>query len=134
MSSGPPGGNGTTRCTGFEGKSCAVALVASANIHRRTAVVRLMIPPRRKTIRASPPGKSAGAIIARSADFRGRYEPGLVHSAAEQVLDREPHAPLARHPHVPRSREIAALLRGIPRAGSGAPRAAGDDAAPENGD
>src|SRR5216683_6567384 len=52
MSSGPPGGNGTTSLTGFEGKSCAAALEASANTHRRTAVVRLMIPPRRKTIRA----------------------------------------------------------------------------------
>src|SRR6266581_6294724 len=46
MSSGPPGGNGTTSLTGFEGKSCAAALEASASTHRRTAVVRLIVPPR----------------------------------------------------------------------------------------
>src|SRR5258706_7727795 len=47
MSSGPPGGKGTTRRIGLEGKSCAVALAASASTHRRIAVVRLMIPPDR---------------------------------------------------------------------------------------
>src|SRR5437879_4908967 len=68
MSSGPPGGNGTTSLTGLEGKSCAAALQASASTHRRAAVVRLMIPPRLETIRAPPPGESAPhrAIIARS--------------------------------------------------------------------
>src|SRR2546426_1035938 len=54
MSSGPPGGNGTTSLTGLEGKSCAAALQASTSTHRTAAVVRLMIPPRRETIRPSP--------------------------------------------------------------------------------
>src|SRR5882672_3003259 len=56
MLSGPPGGNGTTRRTGFEGNSCAVALAANANTHRRTAAVRLMIPPRSEDYQSSASG------------------------------------------------------------------------------
>src|SRR6267142_580882 len=39
MSSGPPGGKGTTRCTGFDGNSCAAALAASASTHTRAGTI-----------------------------------------------------------------------------------------------
>src|SRR6267378_5811933 len=132
MSSGPPGGKGTTSFTGFEGKSCAAALAASASTHRRAAVVRLMIPPRLETIRPSPSGgKRAAPGYNCPKPNWGRHDSGPRRSAKEQVLDRQPDAALARHLDVQGPRELAALLRGISRPGSGAPRAPRDDAALE---
>src|SRR5206468_1066585 len=135
MSSGPPGGKGTTSFTGFEGNSCAAALAASASTHTRTAVVRLMIPPRRETIRAPPPGESApprGYNCPKP--IWGRYDSGPRRSAKEPFLDHQSDAALARYLDVQGPREFAALLRGISRPGSGAPRAPRDDAAPEDRD
>src|SRR6267378_6196932 len=132
MSSGPPGGKGTTSRTGFKGKSCAAAFAASASTHRRTAAVRLMIPPRRETIRAPPPGESASDRGYNCPQpIGGRYDAGPRRSAKEHVLDRQSDVALARHPDVQEPRELAALLRGISRPGSGAPRSPRDDAAPE---
>src|SRR5258706_5613666 len=135
MSSGPPGGNGTTRCTGFEGKSCAVELVASVNTHTRTAVIRLIVPPRREPIRPSPPGESASRRGYNCPKpIWGRYDSGPRRCPTEQVLDRQSYVAVARHLDVQEPRELAALLRGISRAGGGAPREARDDAAPWDGD
>src|SRR6267143_1748407 len=83
MSSGPPGGNGTTRRTGFEGNSCAAAIVASVSTHRRTAVVRLMIPPRNEDYQSRDYNGLADASI----PIPGKHEPGRRRSAEKQVLD-----------------------------------------------
>src|SRR5215470_14813762 len=108
MSSGPPGGKGTTSRTGFEGNSWAAAVAANAR-NARAAAIRLMRP---KTIRA-------GTIMVRLAN-RGNH------------VRRPSDAPVSRHADVQGPREIAPLLRGVPRPRGGAPRAPGDDAAAED--
>src|SRR5258706_612758 len=92
MSSGPPGGNGTTRRIGLEGKSCAVALAASVSPHTRTAVVRLIVPPRREPISPSPPGESASRRGYNSSSRSARMnevaiQPGAVTAGLHYTVD-----------------------------------------------